>query len=233
MRVLTGPFSPLNYDSLPCHLPRVSHILSSSLFPCPASDCSLPLEQERLCDELLRGTLVSLQPQSTGYALSPPTLLPKLALGCLSCKCGPQGLRPFPHPGLSCPVPSFPRTDPVERTRCEMILLGPPRDEAIYGLSGMLLAAKGQAWDLHVPGARTQAMQPCGVEGPASSLLEASRSWEASLQAAILGFSPPLGLHQRREGNRPSRLRGKTRNIICGSSEKENTGPLLDIRALS
>lgn len=41
-----------------------------------------------------------------------------------------------------------------------MILLGPPRDEAIYGLSGLLLAAKGQAWDLHVPGARTQAMQP-------------------------------------------------------------------------
>ena len=52
------------------------------------------------------------------------------------------------------------RTDSVECTRCEMILLGPPRDEAIYGLSGLLLAAKGQAWDLHVPGARTQAMQP-------------------------------------------------------------------------
>lgn len=43
-----------------------------------------------------------------------------------------------------------------------MILLGPPRDEAIYGLSGLLLAAKGQAWDLHVPGARTQAVQPWG-----------------------------------------------------------------------
>lgn len=43
-----------------------------------------------------------------------------------------------------------------------MILLGPPRDEAIYGLSGLLLAAKGQAWDLHAPGARTQAVQPWG-----------------------------------------------------------------------
>ena len=38
-----------------------------------------------------------------------------------------------------------------------MILLGPPRDETICGLNGLLPAAKGQAWGLHMPGARTQA----------------------------------------------------------------------------
>lgn len=74
-----------------------------------------------------------------------------------------------------------------------MILLGPPRDEAICGLSGLLLAAKGQAGDLYVPGART----PAAASGSSSALL----------------LSSPLGLLQwrrRKEENRPFKLGGKT-----------------------
>ena len=78
MRVLTGPLSPLGYDSLPCHPPRVSHILTSSLFPGPASDWSHPLEQEWLRDELLRGDPY-LSPATEHWLSSLPTRSPTQA----------------------------------------------------------------------------------------------------------------------------------------------------------
>lgn len=76
--VLTGPFSPLGYDSLPGHPLCVAHILNSSLFPCPASDWSIPLEQEQLCDELLRGD-PCLPPATEHWLSSVPTHPPTQA----------------------------------------------------------------------------------------------------------------------------------------------------------
>lgn len=170
-----------------------------------------------------------------------PLSSPGGALGCLPFKGRPQGPRPFPHPGLSCPVPSFPRTGSIEHTHCEMILLGPQRDEAICGLSGLLPAAKGQARDLHVPGARTQAT----ASGAPTSSLNASLRSQGSRGSLGSGSQAPQatlllssagGLLQRRRpqrGKHNFRAGGKTGSRICGANESENAGPLLDSKTLS
>lgn len=76
-----------------------------------------------------------------------------------------------------------------------MILLGPPRDEAICGLSGPLQAAKGQAGDLREPGLRPQAWG-----GPISSQHKDSRSrrepWQSG-EPSPLGRLPPASLPTR------------------------------------
>ena len=131
-----------------------------------------------------------------------------------------SGAQAFPTPRteLSRPQLSKNRLHPVHSAHsCEMILLGSPRDEAICGLSGLLLAAKGQAGDVHASGARAQATASGRDHLLPPQPLGAGSTWAVGSQTpSTLLLSFPPGLVQKRrhgEESRPSKLGDKA--AVC------------------